>query len=172
MSNFSFSHSVFKRLVSQGRQKVSLCGNGLNQSPPNLVKMCMTIKSWMSSRMSELSALELENFLFSYIFSSSEHEVLRVSYCDSSVVRLSGWPSVHPSVHLFTITKKKIFSSPKPTIRFQSNFTEMILRSCSFKILQRIEFREELWLPWEQSEKTLNIFLSQTVRARAFIFGM
>ena len=29
-SNFSFSHSVFKRLVSQGRQKVSLCGNGLN----------------------------------------------------------------------------------------------------------------------------------------------
>ena len=28
-SNFSFSHSVFKWLVSQGRQKVSLCGNGL-----------------------------------------------------------------------------------------------------------------------------------------------
>ena len=31
MSNFSFSHSVFKRLVSQGRQKVSSCGNGLNE---------------------------------------------------------------------------------------------------------------------------------------------
>ena len=29
MSNFSFSLSVFKRLVSQGRQQVSLCGNGL-----------------------------------------------------------------------------------------------------------------------------------------------
>ena len=29
-SNFSFSHSVFKRLLSQGHQKVSLCGNGLN----------------------------------------------------------------------------------------------------------------------------------------------
>ena len=28
-SNFSFSHNVFKRLVSQGRQKASLCGNGL-----------------------------------------------------------------------------------------------------------------------------------------------
>ena len=28
-SNFSFSHSVFKRLVSQGSQKVSLCGIGL-----------------------------------------------------------------------------------------------------------------------------------------------
>ena len=32
-SNFSFSHSVFKRLVSQGRQKVSLCGNGLRVNP-------------------------------------------------------------------------------------------------------------------------------------------
>ena len=31
MSNFSFSHSVFKRLVSKGRQKVSLCGYGLNE---------------------------------------------------------------------------------------------------------------------------------------------
>ena len=29
MSNFSFSHSVFERLVSQRRQKVSLCGNEL-----------------------------------------------------------------------------------------------------------------------------------------------
>ena len=29
-SNFSFSHSVFKRLVSQERQKVSLSGNGLS----------------------------------------------------------------------------------------------------------------------------------------------
>ena len=28
-SNFSFSHRVFKRLVPQGRQKVSLCRNGL-----------------------------------------------------------------------------------------------------------------------------------------------
>ena len=30
-SNFSFSHSVFKRLVSQGLHKVSLCGKGLNK---------------------------------------------------------------------------------------------------------------------------------------------
>ena len=35
-SNFSFSHSVFKRLVSQGRQKVSLCGNGLMYNPKQL----------------------------------------------------------------------------------------------------------------------------------------
>ena len=29
--NFSFSHNVFKRLLSQTCEKVSLCGNGLNQ---------------------------------------------------------------------------------------------------------------------------------------------
>ena len=28
-SNFSFSHNVFRRLLSQTCQKVSLCGNGL-----------------------------------------------------------------------------------------------------------------------------------------------
>ena len=31
MSNFSFSHSVFKRFVSHKRQKVLLCGNGLRR---------------------------------------------------------------------------------------------------------------------------------------------
>ena len=31
-SNFSFSHNVFTRLLSQTRQKVSLCGNGLTHS--------------------------------------------------------------------------------------------------------------------------------------------
>ena len=31
-SNFSISHSVFKSLVSQRHQKVSLCGNGLNDT--------------------------------------------------------------------------------------------------------------------------------------------
>ena len=29
-SNFSFSYNVFKRLLSQTRQKESMCGNGLN----------------------------------------------------------------------------------------------------------------------------------------------
>ena len=46
MSNFSFSHSVFKRLVSQGRQKVSLCGNGLIHYTLGLLeleKMCSMI---------------------------------------------------------------------------------------------------------------------------------
>ena len=37
--NFSFSHSVFKRLVSQGLQKVSLCGNGLN---PIKLRKCVS----------------------------------------------------------------------------------------------------------------------------------
>ena len=41
-----------------------------------------------------------------------------------------------------------------------------------FQKTSKIEFREELWLPWQPKEKTLKIFLSQTVRAKAFIFGM
>ena len=36
---FSFSHRVFKRHVSQGRQKVSLCVNGLNST---------RIKKWLN----------------------------------------------------------------------------------------------------------------------------
>ena len=35
--NFSFSHNVFKRFLSQTRQKVSLCGNGLSTLPQNLI---------------------------------------------------------------------------------------------------------------------------------------
>ena len=31
-SNFSFSHNVFKRLLSQRCQNVSLCGNGLTHN--------------------------------------------------------------------------------------------------------------------------------------------
>ena len=31
-SNFSFSHNVFKRLLSQTHQKVSFCGNGLKRN--------------------------------------------------------------------------------------------------------------------------------------------
>ena len=42
-SNFSFSHNVFKRLLSQRHQKVSLCWNGLNRSKPEPVKIQRTI---------------------------------------------------------------------------------------------------------------------------------
>ena len=42
-SNFFFSPSVFKRLVSEGRQKVSLCGNGLNYSQDEHAKDICTI---------------------------------------------------------------------------------------------------------------------------------
>ena len=37
-SNFSFSHNVFKRLLSQRHQKASLCGNGLTS-----VKFCCLV---------------------------------------------------------------------------------------------------------------------------------
>ena len=46
MSNFSFSHSVFKRLVSQGRQKVSLCGNGLKDDSTKFYVFLFTDMVW------------------------------------------------------------------------------------------------------------------------------
>ena len=79
-------------------------------------------------------------------------------------------PSVRLSVHPFTISKKS--SSTKLPIRFQSNFTEMIFRSCSFKILQKLNSVKNSRSHWNRVKKNLKIFLSQTVRARAFIFGM
>ena len=42
-SNFSFSHSVFKRLVSQRRQKVSLRGNGLRDRVKKDLSACSTM---------------------------------------------------------------------------------------------------------------------------------
>ena len=41
-SNFSFYHSVFNRPVSQTRQKVSLCGNGLTLSQTTNFRLFQT----------------------------------------------------------------------------------------------------------------------------------
>ena len=53
----------------------TLVSTNIDQSAPNLVKMYVTIRSWMSSIMdligpeiSELSTLELENFLYLTLF--------------------------------------------------------------------------------------------------------
>ena len=47
-----FSHSVFKRLVSQGRQKVSLCWNGLDTNTANQpVNLGQRVVSAGSSRL-------------------------------------------------------------------------------------------------------------------------
>ena len=99
--------------------------------------------------------------------SSPEHNMLTLSYFDRS---MSG---IHPSVRVSVREQLLKKSSPlKLTYRFQWKFTEMMLGWCTFRKLQRYEFCKELWLPWQPKEKTLKILLSQTVRARAFIFGM
>ena len=77
-----------------------------------------------------------ENACFQHflLFSSPEHNMLRLSYCDwsLSVVCLS--------------VRKQLLKNLLLWNR-QWNFTEMILRWCTFKILQRFQFHEELWLP-------------------------
>ena len=42
-SNFSFSHNVFKRLLSQTHQKVSLCGNGSTDDKLNVVQLMIYV---------------------------------------------------------------------------------------------------------------------------------
>ena len=43
-SNFSFSHSVFEKIISKGHQKLSLCGNGLNA----FQNVCKIVSIWTS----------------------------------------------------------------------------------------------------------------------------
>ena len=56
-SNFSFSHSVFKRPVSQGHQKVSLCGNGLSILTYYQSTKFQTGQNWNSLQMTILNLM-------------------------------------------------------------------------------------------------------------------
>ena len=42
-AGFSFSHNVFKRLLSPTRQNVSLCGNGLNRQKHQFILNCYLV---------------------------------------------------------------------------------------------------------------------------------
>ena len=48
-SNFSFSHNIFKRLLSQRHLKVSLCGNGLKCALLHIIKK--NCWNWFATRM-------------------------------------------------------------------------------------------------------------------------
>ena len=110
-------------------------------------------------------AHDLKNPFLAHLSTTCSGWAIAIDQCPASL-RLC----VRPSSFREQLLKK---SSPlKPANRFQWNFTEMILGWCTFRKLQRYEFCEELWLPWQPKEKTLKIFLPQTIRARAFIFGM
>ena len=64
--NFSFSHGVFKRLVSQGRQKASLCGNGLT--------LYQTTKFWKWPNWKHLQTTNVAKLTIS-IFDNEENIV-------------------------------------------------------------------------------------------------
>ena len=164
ISIFFFSpHNVFKSLLYSVIPSQHCVVKGMMKQFWNL---CYLFTKQQVIRLVQIESIcrQQNKCYWKFVFFSlPEHIVLRVSYCDRS---LSG---VRPSVREQLLKN----SSPlKPPNRFQWNFTEMILRWCTFKILQRFEFHGELWLPWQPREKTLKIFLSQTVRARALIFCM
>jgi hypothetical protein len=79
-----------------------------------------------------------------------------VSFCD----RFSSG-GVRPSVVCPSVVRKLLLqmTSPhKPLSQFHPNFTGMFLWWSPLKIVQRMLFHAELWLPWQPKEKTLNIF--------------
>ena len=75
-SNFSFSHSDFKRLVSQGCQKVSLCGNGLIHilqilSIWTIMKFCSfvnSLKDWNQCLRTYMQIYQVLKFFVAAIF--------------------------------------------------------------------------------------------------------
>ena len=75
-SNFSFSHRVFKRLVSQGHQKVSLCESGLTK----LEAFEDDKKLKLMGRFLSFIVWEKEKMLFTTIFSNSFNLCLRVNF--------------------------------------------------------------------------------------------
>ena len=120
--NFSFSHNVFNRLLSQRRQKVSLCGNGLSDK----VLPCTSKKS---SKNEDQMGNNLEFVLESYS-SCAMHSIFfsctgrrpasYVIVCCPSCVRLS--------VHALTVSLN-IFSETTDRIlmKFHRNVPAMVL---------------------------------------------
>ena len=130
---------------------------------PGQVVLCVSCMFW-TTEVSEAMQKEGGNGLAVRVYTLLAH---LSTTCSGWAIVIDPCPSVCLSVNNY------LKSSPlKPANRFQWNFTEMILGWCTFRILQRYEFHEELWLAWQPKEKKLKIFLSQTVRARAFIFGI
>ena len=78
-SNFSFSHSVFKRLVSQGRQKVSLCWNGLSQVQIKHIfrrKEFLWIKNLSLNCFRDRTLLVMGKTLLPFVFNSAFNGVI------------------------------------------------------------------------------------------------
>ena len=73
-NKFSFSHSVFKKLVSQGRQNVSLCGNGLNLMDP-YIPICKT-KIWIQGYTGHLACRKCIKIVPGLIFYADTSNIL------------------------------------------------------------------------------------------------
>ena len=97
MSNFSFTHSVFQRLVSQGRQKLSLCENGLTTQSPLLT----TLKE---------KALENKTSIFSFptiLSTLSKREIINLVTSNFS------------SANVFNLVKAKTLFFDKELILYE-----------------------------------------------------
>ena len=106
MSNFSFSHSVFERLVSQGRQKVSLCGNGLTAdkiSAFSILKVFADDQISMTEKYKFVS-VRIENIVGKGGHAGYQHALLfpqrfLFGFCDKGLEIKSVWTSMTSVSH-------------------------------------------------------------------------
>ena len=86
--------------------------------------------------------LKLSNFEALFFLLAHLSHMLKVSFCDPMMsVRLM-------SICLMSVNNLlETTSPPKPLDGLSPNFTEMILGWFPFKVVQKILFRTEFWLP-------------------------
>ena len=80
-SNFFLSHSVFKRLVSQGCQKVSLCGNGLEDPRSKASELVAEKKEMLVSRVLSYSHPLFKSSSLTHYHTMSHFDALKMSSC-------------------------------------------------------------------------------------------
>ena len=159
LSSFSFSCSVFKRLVLQTSKNHGLFRKGLKSELFGSVVQFLLDK--IKAKFSNGENAGYQHFL---LFISTGR---RPASCCHGVSVLH--PFIHPCM------RASVNSSFKKLLRncfsgFLRNFTGMFLRRSSLKFPQIIVFYEEFWLPWQSKYKTFKNLLPQTTDWIALLF--
>ena len=129
---------------------------------------------WNPSNKNKIRLFSISVKFWFRFFSSPEHIVLRVSYCDRSLsgVRPSVCPSVRLSVRPSVNNYLKILLLWNCPTDFSETSQKWSLGDALSKHFKDLNSMENSGCHGNREKKTLKIFLSQTVRARALIFCM
>ena len=125
----------------------SVC-HWLQDKPANLSH---SYDSWGTSGRIRPSLIWFKVNKSATVFSSPEHKVLKVSYCDHPVSGVRRQSSVVCRQQFIQST-----SPPKPLVQFQNNFTKMFPWSAFTKIAKMVPLRWTKWPSELKIEKPLN----------------